>query len=125
MVHMEWLPVQWHPAHLRGEGEESIHYNVFEPQPPLSSLVLRANGVYKITITYGGGSWSVGLPPDHPHAYRDDPARESARQRYLPCGSGQSVNCILGPASVGCHAVYQDCIYAWGYAFFKGGTFPT
>lgn len=38
-----------------------------------SSLVLWAKGVYKVTIRYRGGSWSVGLPPDHPHAYRVHP----------------------------------------------------
>ena len=38
-----------------------------------SSLVLRAKGVYRIAITYGGGMWSVGLPPDHPHAHRVHP----------------------------------------------------
>ena len=37
---------------------------------PNSSLELRADGVYRISFNYWGGSWVVGLPPEHPHALR-------------------------------------------------------
>lgn len=39
-----------------------------------SSFVLRADGVYRMTFDYRGGMWSVGLPVNHPHAFRVHPS---------------------------------------------------
>lgn len=51
---------------LPSDTKVEIRYS----DPPLaaSTLTFHAPGVYKLTVGYRGGAWSVGLPPDHPHS---------------------------------------------------------
>lgn len=81
-----------------------------------SSLVLQAKGVYRIAIGYRGGSWSVGLPSNHPHSHRVHPTVLQVDDPYASVLGHVDMEFELEFGDLGLRA--QGDYYAWAKRLF-------